>query len=165
MSFDAQLEDAYVTPGARRAAAAVDAAGKHEPALRERGIPADVLERLLPGDDVLVLEEPEVAGGLGYRFVKRAFDVCACGLALALLALPMAAMAVKVKSESPGPVIYAQERDEQVIIRHSFGSCSLNTLKAQLGNGNKLVSRKPKCAFGRKGRGFVVPTTSAAAFV
>ncbi|WP_165054380.1 MULTISPECIES: sugar transferase [unclassified Adlercreutzia] len=110
MSLAAQIEDACVTPEERRAAAAVDAAGKHEPGLRERGIPADVLERLLPGDDVLVLEEPEVAGGLGYRFVKRAFDVCACGLALAVLALPMAAMAVKVRSESPGSVIYAQER-------------------------------------------------------
>ena len=51
-----------------------------------------------------------VAGGLGYRFVKRAFDVCACGAALIVLAIPMVAVALKIKSESPGPVIYAQER-------------------------------------------------------
>ncbi|WP_172136143.1 sugar transferase [Adlercreutzia sp. ZJ473] len=163
MSYALQVDEACVTPEERRAAAAADAAGRHEPGLREGGIPADVLGRLLPGDDVVVLEEPHVAGGLGYRAVKRAFDVCACGLALVVLALPMAAVALRIKSESPGPAIYAQERVEQVIIRHNFGSCLLNTLKAQLDNGYKLVPRKSKCAFGRKGRGSVLPAASAAA--
>ena len=94
----------------RRAAAEIDALGKHEPHLRENGIPDDVLEKLLPGDDVIELEEPVVAGGLGYRFVKRTFDVVACGCALVVLTIPMAVIAVKIKRESPGPVIYAQER-------------------------------------------------------
>lgn len=86
-------------------------AGKHEPNLRESdGIPVDALAKLLPGDDIIELEEPEVAGGLGYRFVKRAFDVCSCGAALIALAIPMGIVALKIKSESPGPVIYAQER-------------------------------------------------------
>lgn len=94
----------------RRAAAEVDVLGKHEPRLRENGIPVDVLEKLLPGDDIIELVSPVVAGGLGYRFVKRAFDALACGCALVVLAIPMAAIAIKIKSESPGPAIYAQER-------------------------------------------------------
>lgn len=95
---------------ARKAAAEVDAAGKHEPLLRENGIPEEVLEKLLPGDEVITLAEPTVAGGIGYRFIKRTFDICSTGLALIVLAVPMAAIAIKIKSESPGPAIYAQER-------------------------------------------------------
>ena len=89
---------------------ALDVAGKYEPQLRENGIPAHVLEKLLPGDDVVELAKPIVAGGLGYRFVKRAFDVCSTGCALIILAIPMGVIALKIKLESPGPVIYAQER-------------------------------------------------------
>lgn len=95
---------------ARKAAAEVDAAGKHEPLLRENGIPEEVLEKLLPGDEVITLAEPTVAGGIGYRFIKRTFDICSTGLTLIVLAVPMAAIAIKIKSESPGPAIYAQER-------------------------------------------------------
>ena len=62
----------------RQAAAEIDSVGKYEPKLTEHGLPADVLAKLLPGDDVLELTEPKVAGGLGYRFVKRAFDVASC---------------------------------------------------------------------------------------
>lgn len=110
---------------ARKAAAEVDAAGKHEPQLRENGIPEEVLEKLLPGDDVITLAEPTVAGGIGYRFIKRTFDVCSTGLALIVLAIPMAAIAVKIKSESPGPAIYAQERvgkDEKYFKVYKFRS-------------------------------------------
>lgn len=109
----------------RKAAAEVDAAGKHEPQLRENGIPEEVLEKLLPGDDVITLAEPTVAGGIGYRFIKRTFDVCSTGLALIVLAIPMAAIAVKIKSESPGPAIYAQERvgkDEKYFKVYKFRS-------------------------------------------
>ena len=95
---------------ARKAAAEMDAAGKHEPQLRENGIPREVLEKLLPGDDVITLAEPTVSGSIGYRFIKRAFDICSTGLALIVLAVPMAVIAIKIKSESPGPAIYAQER-------------------------------------------------------
>lgn len=54
----------------RQAAAEIESVGKYEPKLTENGIPADVLAKLLPGDDVLELTESKVAGGLGYRFVK-----------------------------------------------------------------------------------------------
>ena len=94
----------------RREAADIDAVGKYEPMLTENGIPADVLAKLLPGDDVIELEEPVVGGNLAYRFVKRTFDVISCGCALVILAIPMSVIAVKIKSESPGPVIFAQRR-------------------------------------------------------
>ena len=144
----------------RRAAAQVDAKGKYEPCLSEHGIPNDVLAKLLPGDEVVELVEPKVGGRLGYRFVKRAFDVVSCGCALIVLAIPMVIIAAKIKIESPGPAIYSQRRLEQVIIRHNFGSCLLNTIEAQLDNGFELVLNKPKCAFGRKGRDFVSSAAS-----
>lgn len=62
----------------RQTAAEIESVGKYEPKLTENGIPADVLAKLLPGDDALELTEPKVAGGLGYRFVKRVFDVASC---------------------------------------------------------------------------------------
>ena len=65
---------------------------------------------MLPGDDVIELSEPTIAGGIGYRFAKRAFDIVSCGCALILLAIPMGVIALKIKLESPGPVIYAQRR-------------------------------------------------------
>ena len=73
----------------RREAARVDATGKYEPKLTENGIPDEVLAKLLPGDDVIELSEPTIAGGIGYRFAKRAFDIVSCGCALILLAIPM----------------------------------------------------------------------------
>lgn len=94
----------------RREAADIDAVGKYEPKLTENGIPADVLAKLLPGDDVIELEMPVVGGNLAYRFVKRAFDVVSCSCALIILAIPMGVIALKIKSESPGPVIFAQRR-------------------------------------------------------
>lgn len=98
------------TRAERREAADLYTVGKYEPKLTENGIPADVLEKLLPGDDVIELTEPKVAGGIVYRFVKRAFDIVSCGCALIILAIPMVVIALKIKSESPGPVIYAQRR-------------------------------------------------------
>lgn len=94
----------------RREAANIDAVGKYEPKLTENGIPADVLAKLLPGDDVIELEMPVVGGNLAYRFVKRAFDVVSCSCALIILAIPMVIIAAKIKLESPGPAIYSQRR-------------------------------------------------------
>lgn len=99
--------------------------GKHEPKFTENGIPADVLEKLLPGNDIVELEKPVVNGGLFYRFIKRSFDVVSCGCALIVLAIPMAVIAVKIKTESEGPVIYAQRRvgkDGKVFSIYKFRS-------------------------------------------
>ena len=94
----------------RQAAAEIESVDKYEPKLTENGIPDDVLAKLLPGDDVVELVVPKVNGGLGYRFIKRAFDLVSCGCALIVLAIPMVAIAAKIKLESPGPVIYSQRR-------------------------------------------------------
>ena len=110
IGVESVIVDPAVPTEARKEACELDVAGKYEPQLRESGIPADVLEKLLPGDDVVELAKPTIAGGLGYRFVKRAFDVCSTGCALIILAIPMGIIALRIKSESPGPVIYAQER-------------------------------------------------------
>ena len=90
----------------RREAANIDAVGKYEPKLTENGIPADVLAKLLPGDDVIELEMPVVGGNLAYRFVKRAFDVVSCSCALIILAIPMGVIALKIKS---GPCYFCSE--------------------------------------------------------
>lgn len=103
-------ETSAYTCAERREAADISTVGKYEPKLTENGIPADVLAKLLPGDDVVVLDKPVVGGGLAYRFIKRAFDVVSCSCALIILAIPMGVIALKIKFESPGPVIYAQRR-------------------------------------------------------
>lgn len=94
----------------RTEAAKVDRIGRYEPKLTENGISRDVLDKLLPGDEIIELDEPTVAGSLAYCFIKRAFDLVSCFLALIVLAIPMAVIAVKIKTESPGPAIYAQRR-------------------------------------------------------
>lgn len=106
-----QLVEAAAAAETRHEAAEVLSAISHTPGLTESGIAADVLAELLPDEGVVELPRVQhIAGGLGYRFVKRAFDICACSAALVILAIPMAAIAVKIKRESPGPVIYAQRR-------------------------------------------------------
>lgn len=106
-------------------AAKADRAGKYEPQLTEVGIPEEVLEKLLPGDDVIELKEPKVAGSLAYRFFKRAFDIVACSFALVVLAIPMVVISIKIKAESPGPAIYSQRRvgkDGEVFNVYKFRS-------------------------------------------
>ena len=46
----------------------------------------------------------------GYRFIKRAFDICASLLALILLAPLMFVIAIAIKIDSKGPVIFKQKR-------------------------------------------------------
>ena len=106
-----QLAEAAAAAETKREVAAVFTAVNHTPGLTESGIAADVLAELLPDEGVVELPRlSHISGSLGYRFVKRAFDVCSCGVALVLLAIPMAVIALKIKQESPGPVIYAQRR-------------------------------------------------------
>ena len=109
VSMDAPTGNAAdLSPRERRAVASDSI--EHKRNLQENGIPADVLEALLPGDDIIDLEEPVVAGGMVYRFTKRAFDVLSCGAALVVLSPVMLYCAARIKRESPGPVIYAQRR-------------------------------------------------------
>lgn len=83
----------------------------HTPGLTECSIAPDVLERLLPDDEVVVLPRlKRVNGSIFYRFAKRAFDVAACSCALVVLAVPMGVIALMIKRQDPGPAIYAQTR-------------------------------------------------------
>lgn len=45
-----------------------------------------------------------------YSFVKRAFDIFACGFGLLFLLFPMLVIAIAIKLNSKGPVFYSQER-------------------------------------------------------
>ena len=81
------------------------------PRLAESGIAPEVLEKLLPDEEIAVLPKvTKVSGGLFYRAIKRAFDIVSCSCALVLCAIPMAVIAMKIKQESEGPVFYAQRR-------------------------------------------------------
>ena len=83
----------------------------HTPGLTECPIAPDVLAKLLPDDEVILLPRlARVGGGPLYRFAKRAFDVVACSAALVVLAIPMGAIALMIKRQDPGPAIYAQTR-------------------------------------------------------
>ena len=94
-----------------REASRIYVAVSHAPGLTESGIAPDVLASLLPDEGVVELPRVRrISGSLGYRFVKRTFDVCSCSVALIVFAIPMLVIAAKVRSESPGPVIYAQRR-------------------------------------------------------
>lgn len=83
---------------------------QYTPGIEPADIPQEVLEELMPGDEVVVLPRVELAHKPFYDFAKRTFDFVACSLALILLAIPMAVIACKVKLDSPGPAIYAQRR-------------------------------------------------------
>ena len=81
------------------------------PNLSQSEIAPEVLDQLLPDEYVELPRVQRIAGGMGYRFVKRAFDIAVCGVALVVLAIPMAVIAGMVKRESPGPAFYAQTRE------------------------------------------------------
>lgn len=81
------------------------------PNLSRSEIAPEVLDKLLPDEYVELPRVRRVAGGAGYRFVKRAFDVVACSAALVVLAIPMGVIAAMVRRESPGPAFYAQTRE------------------------------------------------------
>ena len=68
---------------------------------RAADIAADVLEKLLPDETVKLPEVECVGGGVAYRALKRAFDVCACALALVVMAIPMLVIAARIRRESP----------------------------------------------------------------
>ncbi len=81
------------------------------PRLTESSIAPEVLEKLLPDEEIVVLPKvTKISGSLFYRAIKRAFDIVSCSCALVLCAIPVAVIAVKIKQESEGPVFYAQRR-------------------------------------------------------
>ena len=96
------------------------------PRLTESGIAPEVLEKLLPDEEVITLPKvSKISGGLPYRFIKRSFDIISCSIALLICVIPMAVIAIKIKHESEGPVFYAQRRvgkDGKVFKLYKFRS-------------------------------------------
>lgn len=65
---------------------------------------------ILPDESVAELGERSVAGGLGYRFVKRAFDIAFSALVIAVLVIPVAILCLVIVLDSPGAPFFRQER-------------------------------------------------------
>ena len=98
---------AGMTPETQTISQALDAASAND----ECAVAPEVLDCLLPDEDIVVLPRLRcVGGGAVYRFVKRAFDITACSVALVVLAVPMCVIAIMIKRQDPGPAIYAQTR-------------------------------------------------------
>lgn len=117
-----------VTLKDRREAAKLNNVGKHEPKLSENGIPADVLEKLLPGDDIIELEEPVVNGGFFYRLIKRSFDVVSCGCALIILAIRWLSLPSRLSPSPKAPSFMhsvALARTARFLISISSAACTL----------------------------------------
>lgn len=60
--------------------------------------------------DALVIKEIKPSGTLGYRFIKRLFDLVFSLLMSVLLFIPIAIVCVLISLESPGSPMYTQER-------------------------------------------------------
>ncbi len=54
--------------------------------------------------------QPNNKKRLGFRFIKRSFDIVGSLLLMTLLALPMLAIAIIIRCDSKGPVIFDGER-------------------------------------------------------
>lgn len=65
---------------------------------------------ILPDESVAELGERGVACGLGYRFVKRAFDIAFSALVIAVLVIPVAILCLVIVLDSPGAPFFRQER-------------------------------------------------------
>lgn len=60
--------------------------------------------------DALAFDRIKPSGTLGYRFVKRLFDLVFSLLMSVLLLIPIAVVCALISLESPGSPMYAQER-------------------------------------------------------
>lgn len=148
----AQLAEAASEVSDESEAAAVMTALSQTPGISESKIAPDVLAKLLPDSEVVVLPRVErVAGGIGYRAIKRAFDVVSCSLALVVLAIPMGIIALKIRRESPGPAVYAQKRvgmNGEVFELYKFRSMYLD---AEVSGAQWAAEGDPRVTpFGRK---------------
>lgn len=78
------------------------------------------------------LDPSKVNGRVGYRAIKRGFDVLASGLALILLSPLFLILIVLIKREDGGPAFYSQERigkDEKPFKMWKFRSMIVNADK------------------------------------
>lgn len=75
--------------------------------------------------ETLRYSEVKPRGGLGYRFVKRLFDIVVSALGLILLAIPMGVVALVIYLDDKGSPIFSQARlteNGKVFRMHKFRS-------------------------------------------
>lgn len=70
----------------------------------------EVTESCAPMGDALVFDQIKPSGTLGYRFIKRLFDLVFSLLMSVLLLIPIAVVCALISLESPGNPMYTQER-------------------------------------------------------
>lgn len=70
----------------------------------------EVTESCVSVGDALAIKEIKPSGTLGYRFVKRLFDLVFSLLMSVLLLIPIAIVCALISLESPGSPMYTQER-------------------------------------------------------
>ncbi len=77
-----------------------------------------------------IANEFDLDGKLGYRFVKRLFDIVSSGLGLIVLSPVIAGTALAVKLTSPVPVIFKQKRvgkDKKLFDIYKFRTMRIDT--------------------------------------
>lgn len=70
----------------------------------------EVTEKCMPTRDALVVNQIKPSGTLGYRFVKRLFDLVFSLMAIVILFIPVGLVCDLICLESPGNPFYTQER-------------------------------------------------------
>lgn len=70
----------------------------------------EVTESCVSVGDALAIKEIKPSGTLGYRFIKRLFDLVFSLLMSVLLLIPIAIVCALISLESPGSPMYTQER-------------------------------------------------------
>lgn len=82
--------------------------------------------------ETLRYSEVKPRGGLGYRFVKRLFDIVVSSLGLILLAIPMGVVALVIYLDDKGSPIFSQARlteNGKVFRMHKFRSMCVDAEK------------------------------------
>ena len=70
----------------------------------------EVTESCVSVGSALAIKEIKPSGTLGYRFIKRLFDLIFSLLMSVLLLVPIAVVCALISLESPGNPMYTQER-------------------------------------------------------
>ena len=70
----------------------------------------EVTESCVSVGDALAIKEIKPSGTVGYRFIKRLFDLVFSLLMSVLLFIPIAIVCALISLESPGSPMYTQER-------------------------------------------------------
>lgn len=77
-----------------------------------------------------IANEFDLDGKLGYRFIKRVFDIASSGLGLIVLSPVIVGTALAVKLTSPGPIIFKQKRvgkDKELFNIYKFRTMRIDT--------------------------------------